>query len=232
MSYELCRDVAEVSDLEWVASIGTISDLGERAPFEIIGRAKARYKAKWLKEATTLVNASRRASHYDPEAAARALLAHDNPRALVESTSADVEALRLAREEVKAAMNEAKKAAPVFSSEVALVRINTPCQIHPLIAQIWRTRLPKYIVICANEGYLPGRINFSARTGSDRNVLDFLRSIELSDGEGNYGHGHDQASGGSLPVDRWNELLSKLGFPESVCVVSSSHSVMPRPVES
>jgi hypothetical protein len=95
---------------------------------------------------------------------------------------------------------------------VALVRINSPCQIHPLIAQSWRTRLPKYIVMVANEGYIPGRVNFSVRTASGINVLDFLKSVELSPGEGSYGHGHDSASGGSLPVERWNELLSSLGF--------------------
>ena len=37
-----------------------------------------------------LVNAARRASTYDPEAAARSLLAHDSPRALVDSSSEDV----------------------------------------------------------------------------------------------------------------------------------------------
>jgi len=216
MVYELCRAMADVDDLEWIAAVGTFSDLGERAPFEIVERAKGRYTAKWLKEATALVNASRRSSLYDPEAAARALLAHDSPRALVESTSEDVKGLRRAREEVKSAMNEAKRAAPTFSNNVALIRINTPCQIHPLIAQIWRTRLPKYIVIAANEGYLPGRVNFSARSGEEISVLDFLRSIELDAGEGSYGHGHDQASGGSLPVGSWNELLAKLEFPESV----------------
>jgi len=214
--YDLCRELTDVDDLEWIACLGTLSDLGERAPFEIIARAKKRYTAKWLKEATTLVNAARRASDYDPETAARALLAHDNPRNLVESDSSDVATLRRAREEVKAAMNEAKKAAPVFSGKVALIRLNTACQVHPLLAQIWRTRLPQYIVIAANEGYLPGRVNFSARSASGTSVLEFLRAIELKDGEGSYGHGHDQASGGSLPFARWNELLAQLGFPETV----------------
>jgi single-stranded-DNA-specific exonuclease len=214
--YEVCREIAEIDDLEWVACVGTISDLGERAPFGLVVRAKKRYTAKWLKEATTLINAARRASHYNPEAAARSLLAHDNPRALVESESKDVKALREAREEVKAALDEAKKAAPIFSDRVALLRVNSPCQIHPLIAQIWRTRLPAYIVIAANEGYLPGRVNFSARSSEGINVLDFLRSVELEGEGGSYGHGHDQASGGSLPVARWNELLAKLGFPETV----------------
>ncbi|MBD2022307.1 DHH family phosphoesterase, partial [Leptolyngbya sp. FACHB-36] len=94
------------------------------------------------------------------------------------------------------------------------LRMNSPCQIHPLIAQSWRSRLPKHIVFAANEGYRPGRVNFAVRSNS-ANVLEFLRSIQISDGEGSYGHGHDQASGGSLPYDRWNELLSKLGFPET-----------------
>lgn len=218
LAYELCRAACDVEDLEWVAAIGTISDLGERAPFELVARAKKRHKAKWLKEATTLVNAARRASAYDPERAARALLAHAGPRELVESESEDVAALRAAREEVAGAMAEAKKAAPVFSGRVALLRVSSPCQVHPLVAQIWRTRLPGYVVIAANDGYLPGRVNFSARAGPDTNVLDFLRAVDIGEGEGNYGHGHDQASGGSLPLARWNEFLRRLGFPESATV--------------
>ncbi|MBD2089992.1 hypothetical protein H6F67_09020 [Microcoleus sp. FACHB-1515] len=48
------------------------------------------------------------------------------------------------------------------------------------------------------------------------NVLEPLRAQNISEGEGNFGHGHDQASVGSLPVERWNELLAKLGFLEEV----------------
>ncbi|MEG4508422.1 ATP-dependent DNA ligase [Microcoleus sp. F6_B4] len=210
--WELCSSLTDVSDLDWIAAIGTVSDLGEKAPFEMLAVAKSRYTAKYLKEASALVNAARRASQYNPEVAVTALLTHDSPRSLVNSNTQEVEQLREARKEVQAAMEQAKKAAPVFSGNVALVRINSACQIHPLIAQSWRTRLPKYIVMVANEGYIPGRVNFSVRTASGINVLDFLNSVELSPGEGSYGHGHDSASGGSLPVERWNELLASLGF--------------------
>jgi single-stranded-DNA-specific exonuclease len=216
LMYELAQPLVDISDLEWIAAIGTLSDLGEKASFDIIASAKKRYTAKYLKEATTLINAARRASIYDPEAAAQALLIHESPRALVESTSPKMQVLHDAREEVRIAMEEAKKAAPVFSQNVALIRIKTPCQIHPLIAQIWRTRLPKFIVIAANTGYLAGRVNFSARAGKGTNVLQFLNSIQIPDGEGNFGHGHDQASGGSLPIVRWNALLEQLGFPAEV----------------
>ncbi len=210
--WELCKDLTDVSDLDWIAAIGTMSDLGEKAPFEMLAIAKNKYTAKYLKEATALINAARRACDYNPELAAKALLTHTSPKDLVNSNTDSVKQLRQAREEVKAALEEARKAAPVFANNVALVRINSPCQIHPLIAQSWRTRLPKYIVIAANEGYIPGRVNFSVRTNSGINVLDFLRDVNLSEGEGNYGNGHDSASGGSLPVKRWQELLIKLGF--------------------
>jgi len=169
-----------------------------------------------LKEATTLINAVRRSSHYAPDVAARVLLTHNSPRAIVSGDDADIQVLRAAREEVKIAMDEGKKAAPVFAGKVALIRVHSACQIHPLIAQIWRSRLPKYIVIAANTGYMPGRVNFSARSGSDLNVLEFLRGITIPEGEGHFGLGHNQASGGSLPVPRWNALLEQLGFPPEV----------------
>lgn len=217
--WELCATIADTSDLDWIAAIGTLSDIGDKAPFAMLEAAKRKYKTKYLKEATVLINAARRGSTYDPEAAARALLQHPDPRALVNSEAEEVKQLRVAREEVKAAMNEAKKAAPVFAGRVALLRMSSPCQIHPLIAQIWRSRLPRYIVIAANEGYLPNRVNFSARSAANVSVLEFLREIELSEGEGYHGHGHDQASGGSLPFERWNELLAKLGFSSEVFAV-------------
>ncbi len=215
LTYELCRAVADVSDLDWIAAVGTISDLGERAPFELLKQVREKYAATHLKEVTALVNAARRASHYDPEAAAAALLSHTSPKDLLRSAAPEVAQLRAARAEVQAAMAEAKKAAPLFSGEVALVRVRSACQVHPLIAQIWRTRLPKYIVLAANDGYLPGRVNFSARSSPGTSVLQFLRRHGPAVGDGTYGRGHDQASGGSLPTAQWNELLGRLGFPDS-----------------
>ena len=218
LMYDLCRESVDLDDMEWVAAVGTFSDLGEKAPFDIIASSKKRYTAKYLKEATALVNAARRAAEYAPEIAARAMLEHESPRALVEADDDDARWLRDARAEIKSAMEEAKKAAPKFAGNVALIRINSRCQIHPLIAQIWRGRLPKFVVIAANEGYRPGRINFSARSGPQSTVgaLALLKSSDIAEGEGNFGHGHDMASGGSLPVESWNELLASFGFDSSV----------------
>ncbi|HUR80880.1 MAG TPA: DHH family phosphoesterase [Thermoanaerobaculia bacterium] len=171
--YELCAPLADIEDLDWIAAIGALSDVGERAPFPLLASVKKRYAMSDLKEATALVNAARRAAGYRPEVAARALLDHASPRDFVRSTSPEVAALRAAREEVKIAMAEAKKAAPKFAGNVALIRVRSRCQVHPVVAQIWRTRLPKYIVIVANDGYLPGRVNFSAR-GTGGASLDRL----------------------------------------------------------
>ena len=216
LAWDVMGALADVSDLDWIAAVGVLGDLGDSAPFLVLTDAKRKYTAKYLKETVALINAARRASSYDPESAARALLTHSDPRAFVNSDSADVAAMRVAREYVKAAMEEAKKAAPVFAGQVALIRVHSDCQIHPLVAQIWRTRLPKFIVIAANDAYLPGRVNFSARGAKGVNVLEFLRSLPLPPGEGNFGHGHDAASGGSLPVARWNLLLGAMGFAPDV----------------
>ncbi len=216
MMWEIGREIAEISDLDWISVVGTLSDLGEKAPWEQIALCKKKYGAKWLKEATVLVNAPRRSAHFEADLGARALLEFETPKALCESQSESVLALRAARAEVAAALEEGKKAAPKFAGQVALVRVSSPCQIHPLIAQIWRSRLPKFITICANDAYIPGRVNFSARSSSGINALEFLKSIEISPGEGSFGNGHDQASGGSLPMERWEELLGKIGFEKSV----------------
>lgn len=213
--WHLCQQMADVSDLDWIAAIGTLSDLGDRAPFELLTAAKRKYTAKYLKEATALINAARRAAVYQPEVAATALLNHPDPKSLVNSIHPEVEQLRHDREAVKRELEAARKVAPIFAGKVALLRLNSPCQIHPLIAQSWRGRLPNYVVIAANEGYLPNRVNFSARSNSI-NVLEFLRSHDIGEGEGNYANGHDQASGGSLPPDRWHQLLTQFGFPKTI----------------
>ena len=70
-------------------------------------------------------------------------------------------------------------------------------------------------VIAANRGYLPGVVAFSARTlRDDLKLPEIFRSVDLG-GDYAYGHGHDRASGGHLPVKAFNRLLSGLGFGEN-----------------
>ena len=115
---------------------------------------------------------------------------------------------------------------------MAAIRIHTPCQVHPLIAQIWRTRLPKLIVMGVNTGFRTGWVHFSCRCGKGTNLLDFLRA-NRPDGadDQSYGQGHDQAGGGALPVAIWNDFARKIGFGDDMQVnsdpVASAASSMP-----
>ena len=218
-------DVDEMRTLDWIAALGVLSDLGDKAPWPPLADAKRRHTARWLKEATVLVNAARRGATFRADEALALLLDVDGPRDLAESPAAAP--LHAARAEVAAAMAEARKRAPVFSTRdaavpedvrpdglrFALVTVDTPCQVHPLVAQQWRTRLPGYAVVCANTGYLPGTVAFSTRTSRADVVLPALyQSIDTPGWNGRWGQGHDQASGGHLPPAVFNDVLDALGF--------------------
>ena len=210
-------DVDELREMDWIAAIGIISDLGEKAPWPMMADAKRRHTAKWLKEATVLVNASRRASTFQAQAALDLLMVSASPRELAESP--DAAPLHGARAEVKEEMTEARKQAPMFSETepFALVRVHSAAQVHPLIAQQWRGRLRKYAVICANTGYLDGLVAFSTRTSrTDLKLPQIYQAIDTPGWNGRWGHGHDQASGGHLPPEVFNNVLDALGFaPEA-----------------
>ena len=147
----------DVDDLDWIAAISVLSDIGDKAPFHLIAPAKKRYGAGVLRDATTLLNAPRRAPSGDASVALELLLSAQNPREIAKGESPAAAALRHDKEEVNLAYAEAKKAAPKFAGPAAAIRIHTPCQVHPLIAQIWRTRLPKMIVM-GGEHRLPARL--------------------------------------------------------------------------
>jgi single-stranded-DNA-specific exonuclease len=206
-------DVDEMRTLDWIAAVGVISDLGDKAPWPGLADAKRRHTATALKEATVLVNAARRGATFRADDALALLLEVDGPRELAEAPQAAP--LHAARAEVAAAMAEARKRAPVFSATepFALVTVDSPCQVHPLVAQQWRTRLPKHAVICANTGYLPGLVAFSTRTARTDLVLpQIYQAIDTPGWNGEWGHGHDQASGGHLPPDVFDTVLDALGF--------------------
>ena len=209
----------EADDLDWIAAVSALSDLGDKAPFGIIAAAKKRCGAGVLRDTVTLLNAPRRSASGDASAALELLLNAAGPRDIAKGDGPLVESLRRDKEEVNAAYNEAKKASPRFAGEAAAIRIHTPCQVHPLVAQIWRTRLPKFIVMGVNTGYRPGWVHFSARCGKDKNLLDFFRAHRPAGADPmHYGNGHDQAGGGALPTAVWNVFARELGFGPDMLV--------------
>lgn len=215
LAYELLAPLVAVDDLGWIAAVGTISDLGDRAPWEALPALRKRYTAKWLKEAVALVNAARRASAFDVGTPLALLMTADHPRAVSEDEAGGAGRLRGYRAEVQAALAEARRHAPIFSasSPFALVALDSACQVHPLVAQQWRGRLPNHAVIAANRGYLPGVVAFSARTArADLSLPSLFQAVDLGAANATFGHGHDQASGGHLAPANFNRLAAALGF--------------------
>lgn len=216
MAYDLLLPLADIRDLDWIAAVGTLSDLGDRAPWPELPAIRKRHTAKWLREAVALVNAARRASEFDVATPLRLLLEAHGPRALAEDDARGADRLRAYRAEVAEELAKARRAAPRFSAAgpYALLRMDSPCQVHPLIAQQWRGRLPKHAVLAANHGYLPGVVAFSMRTArTDLSLPTLLRAVDLGPDAGPaYGNGHDQASGGHLPPAAFERLLEALGF--------------------
>lgn len=214
LAYELMLPLVNVDDLGWIAAVGVLSDLGDKAPWPRLPELKKRYTAKWLKEAVALVNAARRAAAFDVGTPLELLLSTNSPKGL--ATDPQAERLQRYRAEVNAELATARRAAPVFAQRgpFALLKLESPVQIHPLIAQQWRGRLPEYAVIAANRGYLPGVVAFSARTlRDDLKLPEIFQSIDVG-GPYDHGHGHAKASGGHLPVKTFNRLLNGLGFGE------------------
>ena len=210
--------LTEVDDLLWIAALGVIGDLGDRAEFDEFAAARKRYGAIALREATSLVNAPRRAAAGDAQPAFELLMKAAGPRAITDGQHPETALLRRAQGEVRAALEEGKRVAPRIKGPVALIRLHSACQIHPLVAQVWRNRLKDRVVIAANTGYRPGWVHFSVRSASGVNLIDFLRERAPATADENYGSGHEQATGGALSTNGWNEFVAGLGFGSDVQV--------------
>lgn len=212
LAWRCAGALGDANDLPSLAAIGLIGDLSDKAPFDELAEAKRRYGATALREATSLVNAPRRASAGNARPAFDLLMRVGSPRELISEEHPEAAVLRRARDEVNAALQAAKRVAPKIKGGVALILFDSPCQLHPLVAQAWRGRLKDNIVIAANTGYRRGWVHFSARSASGTNLVGFLRDRAPLGADENYGSGHEQASGGALRPAAWNEFVRKLGF--------------------
>src|SRR5688572_10587508 len=48
LAYDLLSPLVEVDDLAWIAAVGTISDLGEKAPWDALPGIRKQWSGKWL----------------------------------------------------------------------------------------------------------------------------------------------------------------------------------------
>lgn len=211
-------------DLLWLAYVGAMGDMADKG-FGILDQAKKSYKVGKTREVVSLVNAPRRSASGDAAPALAWLLAATSPQDALDGDHPERAVCEAAREQVKRATAQGRRAPPRFGSvhgsDVAIIRVDTPCQVHPLIAQSWAGRLKPAICFAANAEIEPGRVSFSGRTRGERSIIDFLAD-HAPDGvdRTRYGNGHPKAAGGSLPVAQWNDWVDALGFDDRVKVAA------------
>jgi single-stranded-DNA-specific exonuclease len=213
LAFVLLSSLVGLEDDAWLAALAIFGDLGERHPFaHEIAAVLTHHKKTHFKEAVALLNAARRAASYRPELAFEVLSSASGPADIARGGGPEIAQLQAYRAEVKAEVERVARVAPQIASGVALLRFSSGAQIHPLIATRWAGRLAPRIVLAANDGYLPGRVNFAMRCASDVNLLAFLRGLGLGHVEGELANGHPRATGGSVPPHEFDRILAALGF--------------------
>ena len=190
----------------WLAAIGALGDLGDAA-FALPECAGAGPKTA-LRKLTSLVNAPRRLPDGPIRTALALLVEHDDPRAaLADSRIAELEAAKAAW---RGEFERVVRTAPRVADGVAVLRFSSPAQVHPLVATTWARRLAPRMVLAANDDYLPGMVNFAVR-GGEGDLRQRLREALPGVG-GEFAHGHDRATGGSLAPLDFEALLAGLGL--------------------
>ncbi|RYP09649.1 hypothetical protein DL764_001191 [Monosporascus ibericus] len=231
LTYHICSELHEqvASSCDWLCAMGTHGDLGNtlkwEPPFPDMKATFKTYTKKAINDAVSLINAPRRTASYGVSAAWAALISASSPGDLLKNRN-----LLAARAEVNAEVERCTHTAPKFSADakIAVFRISSAAQVHPVIATRWAGHLqsPKLeAVLVANEGYLPGMINFSCRVprsararDNPPNIIEVLKGVadKAPDptlrarlGE-SFARGHKEASGGIVPNEEFEELMAIL----------------------
>ncbi|CAK4030635.1 Hypothetical predicted protein [Lecanosticta acicola] len=169
LTWELCEPLHPevVSRCDWLCIVGTHGDLGNTLkwshPFPDMQATLKKYTKKTLNDVVSLINAPRRTASYDVKSAWDALCDTLEPASILKNPR-----LLAARAEVNAEVERCTHTAPKFSADgkVAVFRIQSEAQVHPVIATRWAGHLQSKaleMILVANESYLPGKVNFSCR---------------------------------------------------------------------
>lgn len=191
----------------WIAAVGATGDLGDRG-LALPDFAEGIVKSH-VRTLATLVNSARRV----PDVPLRTALA-----ILVEAPTAKdalgdprIAELEDAKARYRVEFNRVVRTAPVFGEAMAVLEFSTPMHVHALVAMQWSRTLRPRPVLAANHEFIPGLVNFSVRCADPDLDLRAVLRAALPDEAGEFAHGHSQATGGSLPPDRFDALLAGLG---------------------
>jgi single-stranded-DNA-specific exonuclease len=188
----------------WLGALGAFGDFGDGAwdlkELSNVSRALVRRLA-------AIVNAPRRLPHGPVRLALELLVEHDDPRSALSDPRSNT--LAECKAEWTAGFKRALKTAPDVRDGVAVLRFSSPYQVHPLVASAWARRLAPNLVVAANDGYLPGMVNFAVRRMGELDLRRLLQSA-LPRQSGEFAHGHPRATGGSLAPGDFDRLIEQL----------------------
>jgi hypothetical protein len=220
--------------ISWLCALGTHGDLGTtikwQPPFPDMTSTFKQHSKKSINDAVALVNAPRRSAAYNVSDAWDAVISASSPASIATNDK-----LHEASAEVRRETERCTHTPPKFSADgsIALLTISSEAQIHPVIATRWSGHLKSNkleIVMCANEGYLPDKVNFScrvariarAREGAEKvDIIKKLESIVSEDGNlrkrlgESFARGHKEASGGIVGKAEWEEFKKLMGIGEA-----------------
>jgi single-stranded-DNA-specific exonuclease len=204
--YELAIILSTDKNLVWRAIAGVIGDIGMKRVPRHLRKATKDESLSAVQDCVSLINAARRHAHFEVKEVFELVVASDTPRRfLASATAAGFDDFR---HEVYLDLKKNLKVPPIFKGRFALFLFSSPHQIHPLIATIWAGKLKQYIIIAANEGFLPEKICFSIRSRLDVNLLDIIKELRTANEEMDYGH--EKATGGVVSPAEFDSLLEKL----------------------
>ncbi|KAI8943597.1 hypothetical protein NX059_001589 [Plenodomus lindquistii] len=236
LTYNICLPLhPDLNErISWLAALGTHGDLGTtikwEPPFPDMTATFKQHPKKAVNDAVALVNAPRRSAAYNVHDAWDAVINATGPKYIAEN-----EKLHEASAEVRRETERCTHTAPKFSADatIAVLTVSSAAQIHPVIATRWAGHLKSNkleIVMCANEGYLPDKVNFSCRVAKvargrqgDEKV-DIIRTLERIAAEDmdlrtrlgeSFARGHKEASGGIVGKQEWEDLKNLMGLDDS-----------------
>jgi single-stranded-DNA-specific exonuclease len=163
LTYWLVAPFIEPADLEWLAVLGTVGNLGVDAPIPFLKEALKRAGRKAVMETLALLKMARHSPHFAADLTLDVLLSADTPTDIQYGLVPGVEALRDCRHEVLLEVDRCARTPPLIVKDVALLLFSSGAQVHPLVAILQAQRLPGHLVIAANVGYRPGRVCFTCR---------------------------------------------------------------------
>ncbi|KAF9489907.1 DHH phosphoesterase [Pleurotus eryngii] len=239
MCYPLESSIPEAC--AWLALLGIFGDLG---PSEIkfgdsegdwpvseemlrLGDTIRVVKKKALSDAVSLLNAPRRTPEFDVQSAWDALLSADGPTTITNNRE-----LRRLRFRINEEVERCSRAAPRFSKDgcVALLRVDSQYQVHPVVAIRWASRLKgkdlkMIMVVNPSHHPDPNLVSFSCRIPASLrkvaetaqpNLQQLLKGYAakvdagfLTRVGGDYARGHKQATGGIIPSAEFELLVTK-----------------------